>query len=114
MARVKRGVTGNQKRKNLLNRVKGYQFGRSKKVRQATEALYHAQLHAFAHRKSKKRDFRRLWTVRINAALVPHEIRYSRFIKLLQDKHVKLDRKVLAKLAAERPEAFSRVVAHLR
>ena len=75
-----------QKRKrNILAEAKGYRFGRSKKKAQAREAIYHAQLHAFAHRKDKKNDFRRMWTVRINAALMSHGIKYSRFIKMLKD-----------------------------
>ena len=72
--------------------------------------MNHAYTYAFAHRKDKKADFRRLWTVRINAALMSHGIKYSRFIKMLKDKGVGLDRKVLATLAVEKPEAFARVV----
>lgn len=101
-----------QKRKrNILAEAKGYRFGRSKKKAQAREAIYHAQSYAFAHRKDKKNDFRRLWTVRINAALLPHGVKYSRFIKMLKDKNIELDRKILATLAVESPEAFNRVVA---
>lgn len=100
-----------KRRRNILDEVKGYRFGRSKKKRQAREAIYHAQLHAFDHRKDKKGDFRRLWTVRINAALMPHGIKYSRFIKMLKDKNIELNRKMLAQLAVENPEAFNRVVA---
>lgn len=111
MARVKGGVMAQKRRRNILDEVKGYRFGRSKKKRQAREAIYHAQLHAFDHRKDKKGDFRRLWTVRINAALMPHGIKYSRFIKMLKDKNIELNRKMLAQLAVENPEAFNRVVA---
>lgn len=100
-----------KRRRNILDEVKGYRFGRSKKKAAAREAIYHAQLYAFDHRKDKKGDFRRLWTVRINAALMPHGIKYSRFIKMLKDKHIELDRKILATLAVENPEAFNRVVA---
>ncbi len=101
-----------QKRKrNILAEAKGYRFGRSKKKAQAREAIYHAQLHAFGHRKDKKGDFRRLWTVRINAALMTHGLKYSRFIKQLKDKNIELDRKILATLVTENPEAFDRVVA---
>lgn len=102
-----------KRRRNILDEVKGYRFGRSKKKRQAREAIYHAQSYAFAHRKDKKNDFRRLWTVRINAALTSHNIKYSRFIKALKDKKIELDRKVLATLAFENPEAFDRVVAEV-
>jgi large subunit ribosomal protein L20 len=103
-----------KRRRNILDEVKGYRLQRSKKKRVAREAIYHAQLHAFAHRKDKKNDFRRLWTVRINAALMQHGIKYSRFIKLLKDKNIELDRKVLATLAVEAPEAFDRVVAEVK
>ena len=100
-----------KRRRNILAEVKGYRFGRSTKVAQAREAIYHAQTYAFAHRKKKKNDFRLLWTVRINAALMPHGVKYSRFIKMLSDKNIKLDRKILATLVVENPQAFNRVVA---
>jgi large subunit ribosomal protein L20 len=99
-----------KRRRNILAETKGFRGQRSKKKRVAREAIYHAQLHAFAHRKDKKNDFRRLWTVRINAALAPFGLKYSRFIAALKTKNVTLDRKVLAELALERPEAFARLV----
>lgn len=99
-----------KRRRNILDEVKGYRLQRSKKKRVAKEAIYHAQLHAFAHRKDKKNDFRRLWTVRINAALAMFDIKYSRFINVLKTKNIKLDRKILATLAKDRPESFKRVV----
>jgi large subunit ribosomal protein L20 len=114
MSRVKGGVMASKRRRNILEQVKGYRFGRSKKKRQAREAIYHAQLHAFAHRKDKKNDFRRLWITRINAALQTHEIKYSRFIKMLADKSIKVDRKILATLAKDRPEAFTRLVENIK
>jgi large subunit ribosomal protein L20 len=114
MARVKGGVMAAKRRRNILDEVKGYRFGRGTKKRQARDAIYHAQLHAFAHRKDKKNDFRRLWISRINAALIAHSLKYSRFIKMLADKGIKLDRKVLATLASENPEAFDRVVAEVK
>ena len=113
MARVKGGIMAQKRRRNILADAKGYRFGRSKKKREAREAIFHAQIHAFDHRKDKKGDFRRLWTVRINAALMPHGIKYSRFIKMLKDKKVELDRKVLATLAVENPDAFNRIVAEV-
>ncbi len=113
MARVKGGRMAQKRRRNILDEVKGYKLQRSKKKRVAREAIYHAQLHAFNHRKDKKGDFRRLWTVRINAALATHGIKYSRFIKMLKDKNVMLDRKVLSSIAIENPEAFNRVVAQV-
>ena len=102
-----------KRRRNILDEVKGYRFARSKKKAAAREAIYHAQLHSFDHRKDKKGDFRRLWTVRINAALMPHGIKYSRFINMMKKAEVELDRKVLSTLALENPEAFNRVVAEV-
>lgn len=110
MSRVKGGVMANKRRKNILTQTKGYRFGRSTKKREAREAIFHAQLHAFDHRKDKKGDFRRLFITRINAALKNHDMKYSRFIKALSEKNIALDRKVLATLAKDRPEAFDRVV----
>lgn len=113
MARVKGGLMAQKRKRNILAEAKGYRFGRSKKKAQAREAIFHAQLHAFDHRKDKKGDFRRLWTVRINAALMSHGIKYSRFINALKGKNIELDRKILATLAVENPEAFNRVVAEV-
>jgi large subunit ribosomal protein L20 len=110
MARVKGGLMAQKRRRNILDDVKGYRLQRSKKKRVAREAIYHAQLHSFAHRKDKKNDFRRLWTVRINAALMAFGLKYSRFIKTLKDKNIEIDRKILATIATERPDSFSRIV----
>lgn len=110
MARVKGGLMAQKRRRNILEEVKGYRQQRSKKKRVAREAIYHAQLHAFAHRKDKKGDFRRLWTVRINAALMASGLKYSRFIKDLKDKNIELDRKILATIAKDKPEVFSRIL----
>ena len=99
-----------KRRRNILSQVKGYRFGRSTKKKQAREAIYHAQLYAFDHRKNKKGDFRRLWITRMNAALKAQGLQYSRFIKVLADKEIKLDRKVLGTLAKDQPESFQRVV----
>lgn len=110
MARVKGGLMAQKRRRNILDETKGYRFDRSKKKRAAREAIYHAQQHAFAHRKDKKNDFRRLFITRINAALKAQGMQYSRFMKMLKDKGIALDRKVLATLAKDRPEAFQRIV----
>ena len=110
MARVKGGKMAQKRRRNILSQVKGYRFGRSTKKREAREAIYHAQSYAFAHRRVKKNDFRRLWITRINAALRPFDMKYSRFIKALDDKNITLDRKILGTFAKDRPEAFETVV----
>lgn len=103
-----------KRRKNILGEVKGYRFARSKKKRAAIEAIHHAHLHAFDHRRDKKGDFRTLWIARLNAAVRAHGIRYSAFIALLKTKRVELDRKILSTLAKDRPEAFNRVVAKVK
>lgn len=103
-----------KRRRNILEQVKGYRFGRSKKKRQAIEAIHHAQLHAFAHRKDKKVAFRQLWITRINAVLKNQGLQYSRFVKALKDKSIVLDRKVLATIAKDRPEAFQRIVDQVK
>ena len=113
MARVKRGVSKNKRRKNILAQTKGYRFARSKKERTAKEAIFHAGSYAFKHRKAKKREFRNLWNLRINAATRPLGITYSKFINLLKKNNVGLDRKVLAALAKDHPETFNRVVSQL-
>ena len=110
MARVKRGVTKNKRRAYILETTKGYRFGRSKKKREAREALFHAHNHAFAHRRDKKNDFRRLWITRINAVLKNKGMKYSEFIKQLSDKEITVDRKIMATLAKDRPEAFDRFI----
>lgn len=110
MTRVKRGTTSLKRRRSVLKAVKGYRFGRSTKERQAKEATLHAGVYAFAHRKDKKADFRRLWQIKINAAVRPFGISYSKFIDKLKKKNISLDRKVLADLAEHNQPAFERVV----
>lgn len=113
MARVKRGVTKTKRRKNILAQTKGYRFDRSRKERVAREAIFHAGTYAFRHRRAKKRDYRQLWNLRINAAARPLGISYSRLIGSLKKKNIGLDRKVLATLAKDYPSAFERVVKSL-
>ena len=86
MTRVKRGTTSLKHRRNILRKAKGYRFGRSKKEAQAKEALLHAGVYAFAHRRKKKGDFRQLWQIKINAGSREHGISYSNFIDALQKK----------------------------
>ena len=113
MVRVKRGTTSNKTRKNVLKQVKGYRFNRSNKEREARVAIAHAGNHAFAHRRKKKGDFRRLFTIRINAALKPLGVSYSKFIDMLKKQNIDLDRKVLAQIAQESPESFKRIVSQV-
>lgn len=114
MSRVKKGVNALKARKNILRKVKGYRHGRSTKERQANEAIFHAGTYAFAHRKDKKGDFRRLWQVRLNAALDEMGISYSKFIPMLKKKDIALDRKILADLALNHPETFKRIVESVK
>jgi large subunit ribosomal protein L20 len=110
MSRVKRGTTKNKSRKNTLAQVKGYRFGRSTKKSMATEAIAHAGAHAFAHRRNKKSNFRRLWNVKINAEVRKYELSYSKFIDMLNKKDIKINRKMLADLAENNPESFKRII----
>jgi large subunit ribosomal protein L20 len=110
MTRVKRGTMKNKRRKNILAQTKGFRFGRSTKKIQAKDALMHAGAYSFAHRKDKKADARSLWTTRINAAIRPLGISYSKFIDGLKKKNIELDRKILSDLANNNPETFERIV----
>lgn len=117
MARVKGGKTSNKRRKNILAQTKGYRHGRKSKKRMAKEAIAHAGKYAFAHRRDKKNDFRRLWNVRINAGLDQigdGKLSYSKFIGALNKKGMLINRKMLAELAAKSPrtlEAIAKEVA---
>ena len=110
MTRVKRGTIANKRRKNILSQTKGYRFGRSNKEALAKEAIVHAGSYAFAHRKDKKADRRRLWQVKINAAIRPLGLTYSKLIDVLTKKNVIVDRKILSTLAESHPESFARVI----
>ncbi|MEK7156810.1 MAG: 50S ribosomal protein L20 [Patescibacteria group bacterium] len=114
MVRVKRGVTKLKRRRNVLAQTKGYRFNRSTKERTAKEAIQHAGVHAFRHRRSKKREYRSLWTLRLNAAVRPLGFSYSRFIDALKKANITLDRKVLSELAKDHPETFERIVSSLK
>ncbi len=111
MTRVKKGVNALKTRRNILKQVKGYRFGRGTKERQAYEAISHAGAYAFAHRRDKKGEMRRLFNVRINAALETQNLSYSKFIDALKKKNIALDRKILSTLAETNPETFKRVIA---
>jgi len=110
MTRVKNGLNALKTRRNILKQVKGYRLGRSTKERQANDAIMHAGQSAFAHRRDKKNDMRHLWTIRLSAALKPHNISYSKFIGMMKKANIALDRKVLSELAQTSPETFNTVV----
>src|SRR5207253_1872792 len=107
MPRVKRGTVRRAKRKKLLGLAKGYYANKSKLYRAAKESVDTALKYAFVGRRRKKRDFRRLWVVRINAAARAHGLTYSQFMAGLKHASVTLDRKILAELAVSSPSAFA-------
>lgn len=110
MTRVKTGVVRRHKHQKILKAVKGYYGSRSKLTRKAHEAYVRAGEHMFAGRKNRKRDMRRLWIQRINAALTQFGMPYREFIHELTTKNIRLNRKSLAELAVRQPEAFAKVV----
>ncbi len=110
MTRIKRGVTSLKRRRNILRRVKGFKWGRKSKERLAKEALLHAYTHSFQDRRKKKREFRKLWQIKINAGSREHGLSYSKFIYLLKKANIGLDRKILANLAEHKPEIFKKIV----
>ncbi len=110
MSRVKKGVNALKNRRSVLKAAKGFRFRRSKTERAANDALAHAGAYAFAHRRDKKGDFRRLWNVKINAALRPLGFTYSKWMGEAKKKGIALDRKSLANLAEFKPETFQKVV----
>lgn len=114
MARVKKGTNALKARKNTLKQVKGYRFGRGTKEKQAFEAIFHAGTYAFAHRRDKKGDFRRLWNVRLNSALRENGTTYSKFLGALKKQNISLNRKVLSEMAASRPETFKKLLAQVK
>ena len=114
MPRVKRGTVRRAKRKKLLARAKGFFQTKSKLYRSAKESVDTALKYAFVGRRRKKRDFRRLWIVRINAAARTHDMSYSQFMAGLKRAGVELDRKSLADIAARDPQAFGALVQSAR
>ena len=114
MARVKRGVTSRAKHKKVLKAVKG-QWGRRKNtIRVARQAMEKAMQYAYRDRRNKKRDFKSLWILRINACVRSEGITYSKFINGLSKSGIKLDRKILAEIAYDNPEAFKTIVKRAR
>jgi len=110
MPRVKGGTNALKRRRSVLKQAKGFRFGRSTKERQATEALLHAGTYAFAHRRRKKADFRRLFQTQIGAFAKENKLSYSKLIDALKKKEIGLDRKILATLAQKHPEVLGRVL----
>lgn len=114
MARVKRGVTSHRRHKKVLSLTKGHKGGRSKNIREAKSSLLHADRYAFAGRRLRKRDMRRLWITQLGIAVRAEGLSYSKFISSLKAKNILLDRKILADLAVNHPEDFKKIVSEIK
>jgi len=109
MAKAKGSITI-KRHKKILKQASGFRGAKHSQYRRAKEAVLHAGQYAFTGRRLRRRDFRTLWISKINAALRPYEVSYSRFIKLLDNSGIDIDRKILAQLAVEEPETFKKIV----
>jgi len=114
MPRVKRGPRKKRRRTKILKQAKGYWGARSRNYRTAKEAVERALLYAYRDRRTRKRDFRRLWIIRIKAAAGNNGISYSRFIHGLKALNIELDRKILADLAVNSPQTFLHIVQKVK
>ncbi len=110
MPRVKTGVVRRRRHKKILKMAKGFYSGRRKHFRKAKEQVEHSLVYAYRDRKQKKRDFRKLWIIRINAACRLNDMNYSTFMHGLKKAGIELDRKILADMAMNNPEGFAKVV----
>lgn len=114
MARVKRGVTSHRKHKKVLELTKGHRGGRSKNIKEAKSSLLHAGQYAFAGRKLRKRDMRRLWIIQLGNAVRNEGLSYSKFMAGLKAKKINLDRKILAELAVNHLDDFKKIIAEVQ
>ena len=114
MVRVKRGTTAHKRRKNLLKHTKGFRWGRKSKFKAAKEAFLHAGTHSYRDRKKKKRNFRRLWQIQINAASRKIGIPYSKLIHGLKLKNIEIDRKILSELAKKHFDIFEKIAKMIK
>lgn len=114
MPRVKRGTTTKKKHKKLTSQAKGYRHGRKNLVKMSRQALLKAGQYAYRDRRVKKREFRRLWIIQINAACRLNDIKYSIFMNGLKNKKIELDRKVLSDIARNNPDEFAKLVAKVK
>jgi len=114
MTRVKGGFVTKRKHKKVLKSAKGYWMSRHKQFKKAKEATLHAGEYAFAGRKLKKRQFKTLWIIRLNAAVRNMGLKYNMFIHLLKVNKISLDRKILAKIAVEHPKVFQNIVEKIK
>lgn len=114
MTRIKRGMASSKRRKNLLEDAKGFKWRRSTNYRAAKEAVIKAGSYAFRDRRTKKRVMRKLWITRLNIALRELGLKYSQFIKIMTDKHIELDRKVLSQMAVTEPKIFAKLIESVK
>lgn len=114
MARVKRGTQVRKRHKRLLQLTKGYKLGRNNLFRQAKQAVLKAGQYAYRDRRNKKRDFRKLWIVQLNAAARQHGLSYSKFIAGQAKAGISLNRKVLAELSIKAPAEFAKIAAKVK
>ena len=114
MVRVKRGTTAHKRRKKTLAQTKGFRWGRKSKYKLAKDALYHAWEYSYRDRKTKKREFRKLWQIKINAACKKAEVSYSKFTAGLKKNKIELDRKILSDLAQNHPHIFESIAEKVK
>lgn len=112
--RTRKGSARTRTKKRIMRQVKGYRGGRGTLLRTAKETLLRSGQYAYRDRRVRKREFRRLWIIRINAAVREHGIRYSEFINGLKQANIELDRKMMAEMAVADPEAFSQLVEKVK
>ncbi len=112
--RTTTGPARHRAKKRLFKRTKGFRGGRSNLLRTAKETLLRADAYAYRDRRTRRREFRKLWIIRINAAVRQHGIRYSLFVNGLKKAQIELDRKMLAEMAVSDPEAFAQIVEQVK
>ncbi|MBW7960453.1 50S ribosomal protein L20 [Microgenomates bacterium UTCPR1] len=113
MVRIKAGVQSKKRHKKILKLAKGYRMTRHKQFGKAMEAVLHAGEYAFTGRKDKKKDFRKIWIIRLNAAVRKFGLSYSRFVQKLKMGKIEVDRKILSKIATEHPAVFAKLIEKL-
>lgn len=112
--RVKTGTVRRKSHKKILKLAKGFWMTRHKRYKVAHEAVMHSGQYAFEGRRLRKRDMRKTWITRLNAALKPFEVKYSAFIKLMKDKKIELNRKMLSEIAINDPKTFESIVKSIK
>lgn len=114
MPRVKSSVSSRRRRKKILKSAKGYWGGKSRLFKTAKESVEQAMFYAYRDRRVRKREFRKLWITRINAAVRPYGMNYSNFVHRLNENRIQLNRKILADLAVTDPDVFCKIVEAIK